>query len=190
MPIQAEYTHEQILNDIWSCLREGVNHGAHPFHTPVLANIIGDDPDLRTVVLRQVDQKQRVLLCHTDVRSPKFFALENNPQVAWLFYDRRTRVQLRFYGKASLHHADSTAQARWEKSSPNSRLCYLTPQAPGAVLPVGDGNVPASGDGFESFAVISCQIVSIDWLCLRSAGHLRTRFDWRKNRWDSQWINP
>ena len=52
MPYRSEYTHEQVLNDVWSCLRNGVKHGAHPFHTPVLANTKGDDPDLRTVVLR------------------------------------------------------------------------------------------------------------------------------------------
>ena len=76
MPNQPEYTHEQVLNDVWSCLREGAKRGVHPFHTPVLATINGGDPDLRTVVLRQAVEKQRLLLCHTDVRSPKFFALE------------------------------------------------------------------------------------------------------------------
>ena len=190
MPYQSEYTHEQVLSDVWSCLREGVKHGAHPFHTPVLATTNGDDPDLRTVVLRQVAAEQRLLLCHTDVRSPKFYALEKNPQVAWLFYDRTARVQLRLYGQVSLHHADNTAQTCWEKSSSNSRLCYLTPQAPGTVLPVGDGQTPAVDDGFENFAAISCQIFAIDWLYLRAAGHLRARFDWKENRWDSKWINP
>lgn len=190
MPYQSEYTHEQVLSDVWSCLREGVKHGAHPFHTPVLATTNGDDPDLRTVVLRQVAAEQRLLLCHTDVRSPKIFALEKNPQVAWLFYDRTARVQLRLYGQVSLHHADNTAQTCWEKSSSNSRLCYLTPQAPGAVLPVGDGKAPLVDDGFENFAAISCQIFAIDWLYLRAAGHLRARFDWKENRWDGEWINP
>jgi pyridoxamine 5'-phosphate oxidase len=190
MPYQPEYTHQQVLNDVWSCLREGVKHGAHPFHTPVLATTNGNEPDLRTVVLRQVAAEQRLLLCHTDVRSPKFSALEKNPQVAWLFYDRRERVQLRLYGQVNLHHSDSIAQTRWEKSSSNSRLCYLTPQAPGAVLPGGDGQIAAVDDGFENFAVISCQIFAIDWLYLRAAGHLRARFDWKENCWDGEWINP
>ena len=190
MPYQSEYTHERVLNDVWSCLREGVKHGTHPFHTPVLANTHGDDPDLRTVVLRQVEEKQRLLLCHTDARSPKYFALKKNPQVAWLFYDRRARVQLRLNGRVSLHHADSIAQTRWEKSASNSRLCYQTPQAPGSVLPVGDGLTPAVDDGFENFAVISCQIFAIDWLYLRAAGHLRARFDWKENCWDGEWVNP
>ena len=190
MPNQSEYTHEQVLSDVWASLREGVKHGAHPFHTPVLATTSGDDPDLRTLVLRQVAAEQRLLLCHTDLRSPKFSTLEKNPQVAWLFYDRRERVQLRLYGQVGLHHADSIAQTRWEKSSSNSRLCYLTPQAPGAVLPGGDGQIAALEDGFENFAVISCQIFAIDWLFLRAAGHLRARFDWKEDRWEGEWINP
>ncbi len=45
-------------------------------------------------------------------------------------------------------------------------------------------------DGFDNFAVISCEVSAIDWLFLRAGGHLRARFDWNRDYWDGKWIAP
>ena len=58
----SEMTYANVLSDLWSSLREGAKHGVHPFHTPVLATVFGQDPDIRTVVLRHADEKQSSML--------------------------------------------------------------------------------------------------------------------------------
>jgi len=183
-------THESVLSDTWSRLREGVKYGVHPFHTPVLASVSGHKPDMRTVVLRQADEAKRQLICHTDVRSPKVSMLQRNSQVAWLFYDREAKVQLRLYGEVSLHSSDAIAAAHWENCTPSSRRCYLAASAPGQILAEPGERSVQQNDGFENFAVVSCEISSIDWLFLRASGHLRARLDWRIDHWNGQWIAP
>ena len=183
-------THEQILDSVWSGLREGVKHGAHPFHTPVLATTAGNEPDARTVVLRLVDKEQRRIFCHTDARSPKVSMLQCNPRAAWLFYDRKAKIQLRLYGEVSVLCADAIAKSRWEASTPSSRHCYLASHAPGRVLPADAKESTQTNDGFNNFAVISAEVSAIDWLFLRAKGHQRVRFDWVEGQWKSCSIAP
>ena len=190
MPDRCEMTYEDVLSDTWSGLREGVKYGVHPFHTPVLASVIGQDPDIRTVVLRDADEKQRQLICHTDVRSPKVSMLQRNPHVAWLFYDREAKIQLRLYGEVNIHSADAVAAGHWENCTQSSRRCYLAAAAPGLVLAGHDEQSAIKNDGFDNFAVITCEISAIDWLFLRASGHLRARFDWNSDHWDGKWIAP
>ena len=190
MQNETEITHENVLSNMWASLADGVQNGVHPFHTPVLANVLGHDPDLRTVVLRSADEEQRQISCHTDIRSPKVSTLQTNPRVAWLFYDRGARVQLRLYGEVSIHSIDTFAAARWEQCTHNSRQCYLTPNAPGMAL-TGQNERPSDADrGFENFAVISCEVSAIDWLFLSAGGHKRARFDWHDDLWNGKWIAP
>ena len=190
MPSHTEITHAKVLSDMWASLADGVKSGVHPFHTPVLANVFGHDPDLRTVVLRSADEKHRQISCHTDIRSPKISMMQTNPHIAWLFYDREARVQLRLYGEASIHSTDTIASARWKQCTHNSRQCYLTPNAPGMALTGQNEQSTDQNRGFENFAVISCEVSSIDWLFLSAGGHLRARFDWNDDHWNSKWIAP
>ena len=186
----SQLTFDEILRGIWESLREGADRGAHPFHTPVLASAHGQSPDVRTVVLQQADETRRELICHTDIRSPKVSGFRKNPRVAWLFYDRQAKVQLRLHGKVSIHHADELATARWEKSSPSSRRCYHAPHAPGTGL-AGDGDRAVElEEGFDNFAVISSGVFAIDWLFLQAGGHLRARFEWDGGHWMGDWIAP
>lgn len=188
-----EYTNmtfNELLAGIWSSLRDGVEHGRHPFHTPALASASGQNPDIRTVVLRGADEKHRTLVCHTDIRSPKVTAFQLNPRAAWLFYDRQAKVQLRILGEVSIHQADDVAAARWEKSSPGSRRCYQAAHAPGAVLArIGDRTAELD-EGFDNFAVVSSEVLSIDWLYLQAGGHLRARFEWGGEAWNGRWLAP
>jgi pyridoxamine 5'-phosphate oxidase len=186
----SEMTYANVLSDTWSSLREGVKHGVHPFHTPVLATVFGQDPDIRTVVLRHAHEKQRQLICHTDVRSPKVSMMQKNHRVAWLFYDREAKVQLRLYGEVSVHSADTIAAAHWENCTQSSRRCYLAPGAPGVVLAGHGERSSDANEGFDNFAVISCEVSAIDWLFLRASGHLRARFDWNNDHWDGKWVAP
>ncbi len=180
---------KSIFIQIWIDLEHGAIRAKHPFHTPALANQGDSGPDVRTVVLRATDAKERVLVCHTDLRSPKVQGLRSNAAVAWLFYDQERKTQLRVKGRVDVHHDDEVARMRWSKSTENSRQCYHVAKSPGTVTedPVMG---PPLEQGFENFAVVKCRVDSIDWLYLQHEGHMRARFEWQGDRWKSTWLAP
>jgi 3-hydroxyisobutyrate dehydrogenase len=180
---------KSIFVQIWIDLGHGAIRARHPFHTPALATQGESGPDVRTVVLRAADMSKRSLICHTDLRSLKVQELRSNPAVSWLFYDRERKTQLRLKGNVNVHHDDELARKRWSKSSASSRQCYHAPRAPGSVTGSPAQETPLEA-GFENFAVIECRVESIDWLYLQCEGHMRARFEWLDNQWDSHWIAP
>lgn len=188
--IQESTDPATVLETIWSELAIGVETGRHAFHTPALAISGRDGPSVRTVVLREADSRERLLICHTDIRSPKVALLRESPLVQWLFYDREQKTQLRISGSAELHHGDSLAKQRWEASQPGSRACYAQPLGPGSSLDHDAAGRKPIADGFTNFVVLRSKVEMIDWLYLRAGGHLRVRFDWRDGQWDAQRIAP
>ncbi len=181
----------EVIEQVWSELGRGAGEARHPFHTPALATTEMGVPAVRTVVLRAADAETGSLACHTDLRSPKVPQLLANPEVAWLFYDREQKVQLRLAGEASLHHRDALANSRWERSRPRSRACYRQDLAPGAPADSEPCTPWQAEQGFANFAVVKCSIREIDWLYLRAGGHLRARFTRHADHaWRGEWIAP
>ena len=61
---------EVILKDIWSELNSSLKQRNHPFHIFAVATINNQSkPDVRNVVLRDVDEKSKSITFHTDKRS-------------------------------------------------------------------------------------------------------------------------
>jgi len=175
----------------WEMLADGVKRAAAPFHTPVLGTQTQSGPELRTVVLRAVDSAQRLLLCHTDLRSPKLRQISLESGVRWLFYDPDAKLQLRVAAVASLHQGDDLARERWLASRERSRECYRNPFAPGT--PVDEPESATAllkEDGFANFAVIRTEVTTFEWLYLRAAGHRRARFEWQEGSWQGAWLAP
>jgi 3-hydroxyisobutyrate dehydrogenase len=108
--------------------------------------------------------------------------------VAWLFYDRDRKIQLRLRSRASLHRLDPLAGRRWSESTTRSRVCYSTPLAPGTRI---EYPVSASADsvgGRENFTVLSCEVHWMDLLYLSAAGHRRALLRWEGGSWDASWV--
>ena len=198
MPKQYPVTPEisdlgQIVKDQWTTLATAAKDRHHPWHTPTLANVGDGVAQVRTVVLRSADPKSRVLTCHTDTRSPKIAHLKKDPGFSWLFYDRDAKTQLRAYGHAWIHQDDALADQRWHDGAWRSAQCYRTPHAPGARCEERDLDIvePVSPEtGREHFAVLACEITTIDWLFLRVEGHRRAVFNWCESRWAGAWAAP
>lgn len=178
----GELAVERQLAEIWNELKAGLRTRGHPFRTASLATV-ADAPDgsmrpeLRTVVVRELDSDAWQLVFHTDRRSPKVSQLIAHPGVSLLFYDVTDRLQLRLRGEAQVHLDDELARNRWEQSPPQSRECYLSPIAPSTALTAG-GNLPAPTDGgaeggFGNFAAVSIDIESLEALFLDHRGHER-----------------
>lgn len=194
--------HADILEQIWELLSQGVRKASDPFHTPVLGTGSTAGCNVRTVVLRGVEVAERLLLCHTDARSPKFHEIQKNSTVSWLFYHPQEKIQLRITGLATLHTNDARADQQWQASKLSSRRCYCAITGPGTAQ-----NEPSSGLpekflerlpseeeseqlGRQFFSVIACQVGTIDWLYLRARGHQRARFSWQGDHFNATWVTP
>lgn len=189
----------ELEQDCWDRLETGANKSRNAFHTPCVATLHQDEMSLRTVVLRKVLAQERELRFHTDVRSPKWQELSQNPSISALFYDAIDRIQLRVKGKAVLHHTNEITAVSWQKTSLSSRKCYLTLFSPSSFTEESTSGLTddiehenftlaESESGYSNFGIVSIHVQSIDWLWLNHAGHRRAFFDY-ENR-ENSWIIP
>ncbi len=186
----------ELEQDCWDRLVSGATKSRSPFHTPCVATLNQEEVSLRTVVLRKALAKERELRFHTDIRSPKWQDLSQNPSISALFYDAVDRIQLRVKGKAVLHHTNEITAEAWQKTSLSSRKCYLTLFSPSSFTEESTSGLTddiehenftlaESESGYTNFGIVSIHVQSIDWLWLNHAGHRRAYFDYEKgvNSW-------
>ncbi len=178
-----------LETDCWNLLTHAVSDRDCGWRLPVLATSAVNGVQQRTLVLRSVNRRQRELLFHTDVRSPKHAQLVSDPRVSLLFYDSVLSSQLIICGIAALHHSDEVANAVWNSSPPETLRQYLAPVAPGTVVETADCNLPQYvrgripdrsevEPGRDHFAVIRVRALSLDWLHLSREGNRRARFEY------------
>ena len=183
---------DDVLDDAWRALVRGAADRKHAFHQPVLATV--DElglPTARTVVLRRVEPEARLIICHTDRRSPKVTQLERTPTAAWAFYAPKSRVQVRASGATRVEMPGSSALAdqAWERTRLMSRRCYLAPHEPSRRAEQPSPNLPEtllegtpseaeSEVGRANFAVVVTRVDRLDWLRLKHDGHRRALFTW------------
>ena len=187
---------QQIPQVSWKLLTEGVDSANSAFHTPCLATVGKHGPSMRTVVLRHCDDEQRMLACHTDIRSAKIREAEADPRASWLFYDPERKLQLRLAGQLSIHVDDDFADACWDETTAMGRACYNTASGPGQYLSrpaVAPGRISDEIEAHmarSQFAVIACKIEFLDWLLLSAEGHRRAQFHWRADKQQASWVTP
>ncbi|MBT8487551.1 MAG: pyridoxamine 5'-phosphate oxidase [Gemmatimonadetes bacterium] len=190
-----------ILEEVWTALTIGSTTSRDPFHTPTVATVRHGKPVSRTVVLRFVDPALSVLGFNTDLRSAKCQDLENNPAIAWHFYGRGRKVQLRIRGTASIHSDDDVARAAWDEVTPLGRRCYGQSPGPGTPTERAGIALPDLAD-LESddpsvlalcrsnFGTVRCTVEEIEWLHLRFQGHQRALFNRADSAWTGRWVAP
>ena len=194
-------TLEVVLDEVWAMLKKGAARFNDPFHCPVLGTSHEEGCNLRTVILRQFNLPERILVCHTDARAPKAREIKEFNRVAWLFYHPRKKVQLRISGKATLHAADQFADDQWAAAGITSRLNYAASEPPGTSVDKPTSGLPdflknkvstllESEKARRHFMSIACQIDSLDWLRLSLQGNRRARFAWDEKGMRSTWVIP
>jgi pyridoxamine 5'-phosphate oxidase len=190
-------TLEQILAQAFSLWKEGVTNRSSQWHTPAVATVDAlNMPHVRTVVMRAFDHtlSSAVLRFHTDRRSPKCAALQNNPNIGVHGYDRKAKLQMRLTGKATLHTDSPLADAAWEHSLAMSRVCYGVQPASGSEIATAEGyTLPPLSDtdmGRNHFAAVVMDVSSLEWLYLSHTGHCRARFTFKERGVDSTWLAP
>ena len=91
---------DKIYSKIWNLLNIGLLNRNLPFHIPVFICGINNKSDGRIVVLRGVDEKQKKLWFHSDIRSNKIKILKSNPEGTLLFYDKSEKIQIKHLGSS------------------------------------------------------------------------------------------
>jgi hypothetical protein len=192
---------EEVLNKIWAMLQRGVSSFTDPFHWPVLGTTGPGGSSLRTVILRQFNPAERLLVCYTDSRADKVRQISGCPKVSWLFYHPKKKIQLRISGPATLHRDDDFADQQWAATKTTGRLNYCTVEPPGSSLDQPSSGLPdfllnkvptlmETESGRQNFTVIVGRIESLDWLQLSLLGNRRARFDWKSAEPRATWLVP
>jgi pyridoxamine 5'-phosphate oxidase len=198
---QISYTLETIWQDCWHRLINGAVSPKHAFHTPSIATIDGGMPQIRTVVLRKVIPQLNTLVFYTDYRSPKVIQLQSNNNISWLFYDAKSRIQLRIKSEAAIHYQDDFALVSWNETRLESRICYMVQPAPSVIAHTPTDGLPDEFNskvlthenlfrGYQNFAVIKNKVSEIDWLFLNHEGHRRARFMVEEHGINMHWLVP
>ena len=186
---------------IWKLLDNGLKNRNAPFHIPVFICGENENIDGRVVVLRGVDEKEKKIWFHSDIRSNKIKKLKSNSKSSLLFYDKTEKIQLRILGITKINYKNEKTVNSWKKTAHMSRQCYLGNQAPGS-----DSSKPSSGlnekvdnlkftieesqIGYENFCIIETAIQSIEWLYLAAKGHRRALFSLKNNSLEKKWLIP
>ncbi|RZS54409.1 pyridoxamine 5'-phosphate oxidase family protein [Sphaerotilus mobilis] len=167
---------------IWTELDRAVHHRAaagrpaHPWRRAALANVGEDGPEVRSIVLRDLQVDRRELVFYADARSPKVAQLRADPRGQILCWSEPLGWQLRLRCRVDVATDGLDVTARWAliRHRPAAHD-YLSPLAPGS--PLEASAAPLAPERVrESFAVLTATVEAIDWLELHAQGHRRARF--------------
>jgi len=194
-------TENEIQAKIWSMLEDAVLNRKSDFRTPIFISSNNDEPDGRVVVLRGADKNQYSLSFHSDYRSNKVNLLMQNPKGALVFYDKKEKIQLRIKVECSINFKNNISKKAWEKTQQISRKCYLASLAPGTKLEEPGSSIDKKFEAFEysfeesemgedNFCVVTCKIISIEWLYLSVKGHRRAKIYFDKQENHFNWLVP
>ena len=192
---------DKVYLKIWELLKIGLQNRDLPFHLPVFICSYKNKSDGRIVVLRGVDEKEKKIWFHSDIRSNKIKILKFNPEANLLFYDKSEKIQLRISGNVKINYQNQITKKSWEKTAHLSRQCYLGDKSPGS-----NASAPTSGltnkidnlkytkeeseIGYKNFCVVEVYIKSIEWLYLAAKGHRRAYFNITNDVLEKKWLIP
>lgn len=171
---------EQIEAAVWQQLASAPHERGHGWRMGVLATRDGERADARSVVLRDVDATHRRLVFYTDSRSPKVRQMQANDQGTLVLWSADLGWQLRLKVQLAVETSGLAVSSRWArlKMSPAAHD-YLSPLPPGSPM---DSPRPERGTR-EYFAVVTAQVLAVDWLELHAEGQRRAAFDAAGRRW-------
>tara|TARA_B100000886_G_scaffold248175_1_gene174744 strand:- start:824 stop:1417 length:594 start_codon:yes stop_codon:yes gene_type:complete len=177
-------------------LRSAVKDAAHDYHLFTVATSLHNIPEIRTVVLRDIDLDKYKISFHTDSRSPKYNQLIKNSSVSALFYSVNKKTQIRIKGKAEASKNKKLLSSLWNKLSKDSKECYQGKISPSGIIPdakilndiIDDPYADSDNQGFENFSRVTIDVSSFEILRLHHLGHKRLLCDLSKNNTNFQWI--
>jgi hypothetical protein len=159
---------------VWEELARCAADHAHEWRVCTLATLDGHgEADARSVVIREVDVERRELVFFTDARSPKVAQFAAHPRGTLVMWSAALGWQLRLKLGLRVETAGLAVSSRWArlKMKP-AAFDYLSPLPPGTPLPQPQPERGSRGH----FAVVTAEVLAIDWLGLRAEGQRRAEF--------------
>lgn len=181
-------TQSEIRHQIWKELGRATQDRHHAWRTPVFAtSSVDGSVNARTVVLRSVDAHERKFQIYTDARSCKAEELLSQPNAVFVFWSARLRWQLRARVHVSLQTSGAQVDRLWSQVKQTSSASdYLSPLAPGAHISSTHKLNDSSENSTSHFALLTAQVLELDWLELSSMEHRRARIT--DDAWE--WLVP
>jgi len=178
---QSQFLPENLVTRVWQELTRATKDRHHDWRTPAFASIGMDgNPQVRTIVLRQANQTLWTLDAYTDARSAKCQELIKYDRVQLVFWSTRLRWQLRVSVNASVHVDGDLVETAWARMSQSkTSKDYLSNQAPGSAIISNNFNEAFSTKAPSNhyLAVLSFQVISMEWLELGKDIHRRAQID-------------
>ncbi len=181
---------EQLHTAAWQLMEEATHSYKMEMHQFFIATSANNEPEVRTVILRKVDAVTKTIRIHSDIRSSKIMAIQNNPKVSAVLYDHSNRLQVRLSGIATIHHTCKLATDAWNACQLSSQLHYsnLEPSGSPLNLPeqlnVNDKNPSAETLAFckSNFCVVTIEVQSADIMHLHYTYNRRMMAMYEKNQ--------
>ena len=187
------YSHiDETLDSAKLILSEAVLNTQTLFHTPVVSTMYENKIVSRVMVLREFNFDKKILRFHTDNRAAKIDNLTKNPSSTVIGYDADLKIQIKMQDQAKVHIDDEVAKIAWNESTPRSKKCYSVKGGSSKKIEnPGDYDITnfEVEDGYQNFAVIIFNFLSLEFLYLKSSGHRRALHDWYDD-YSSTWLVP
>jgi pyridoxamine 5'-phosphate oxidase len=171
----------------WNILQQAIADDRSPLRFVTLATVDANHaPQLRTVVLRELDADAATLCIFTDARSHKVAELGKNNAAALHLWAPDHLIQLRLSGEAQIT-SGTPIQEQWATVPDHMREAYGHVPPPGTKI--------AASEAWEvhpdinNFTKITVTLSHIDIVCLSRDGHWRAEF-LKKNNWKGDWLSP
>ena len=186
------YSHiGETLESAKLILSEAVSNTQTLFHTPVVSTMYENKIVSRVMVLREFNFDKKILRFHTDNRAAKIDNLTKNPSSTVIGYDADLKIQIKMQGQAKVHIDDEVAKIAWNDSTPRSKKCYSVKGGSSKKIEnPGDYDITnfEVEDGYQNFAVIIFNFLSLEFLYLKSSGHRRALHDWYDDYSSTWWV--
>ena len=174
-----------IRDQIWRELSRATKDRHHAWRTPVFATTTTDGVvNARTVVLRAVDRKANQLQIYTDARSSKAEEITKQKNAIFVFWNKKLNWQLRVRVNVNLSSSSPEVQRIWQQVKQTAGASdYMGTSAPGTHI-ASETQLEKPNDLQSThFAVITADVMEIDWLELASSGHRRAKISLDSWKW-------
>ncbi len=163
---------------IWDLLAQGVVNKKSKFHTPTLSTINGNEINSRTIILRKVDNKTKMLFFYSDSRSRKVLNIKQNNNVTVHLYEPRFKLQVQLYGNANIENKTKKTKDIWSSLRNFSKKNYLSVLSPGEKINNLD-DIKYNADNeeaFYNFSLINFKVTKLECLQLSDIKNIRVEF--------------
>ena len=163
---------------IWDLLAQGVVNKKSKFHTPTLSTVNGNMINSRTIILRKVDNKTKMLFFYSDSRSRKVLNIIQNNNVTVHLYEPRFKLQVQLYGHAKIENNSEKTKNIWSSLNSFSKKNYLSALSPGEKIDSLDRLKynAENEEAYSNFSLIYFKVSKLECLQLSDIKNIRVEF--------------